>query len=289
MHSTSSRNRRRPRSAAHAQDVHGSTRASPHCKRRRAGDDKELDSPKRSNKRRKRDDGKGFLCPFYVQDRHRWHQCLHYKLTRTSDVRQHLKRIHILPAHLSTCSATFDNDLKTKPLNGHTIAKTCQCPWYNMPGLTQAEFDEMGQSPSLSPAGRWLEMWRFIFRCVPDPVSIYASEETDFTRSLLDVLATITSEEWQTRVRGTSWINLGDHELSVIVQFINIASQLQARPDFVTLLPDTMQTPSEMDATAHAAPGHINSALPSTSGVSDQPAADPDAIPDLSRLRISDP
>ncbi|KAJ0122147.1 hypothetical protein J7T55_002659 [Diaporthe amygdali] len=282
-HATSSSDMQMACNAGRSQGYESSTRAGPHHSRKRAGDDDEQGLRKKFTKREGDGDGPGFLCPYYYRYRHRWRECLQRKLTRISDVRQHLTRVHTQAAHCTICGITFDNDLSHTLLDEHIAAGTCQSRRFDFPGITQDQFNEMdrltGPRHRLTPVDKWLVMWRIVFPDAPPPDSPYSSGETAYIQWFLDVLDTITSEDWPARAPGTLLINPGPVELSVIRHFINIARQLQTGPDGATLLLDSMQTLHETHATSHAPPGHSNFVLSSSSAQLDPTHAGSQGMP----------
>ncbi|KAI7785169.1 hypothetical protein LA080_007836 [Diaporthe eres] len=225
--------------------------------RKRFRDD---DGPFPPNKLPTHDEGDSvqrLLCPFYVKDRHPFHACSNRRFKRTSDVRQHIGRVHIQPPHCPTCGERFDND---RSRNRHIAVRTCRTQLFSIPGITVEQFDTItaiaGNRYRPSEVERWLRMFRVIFPGVEDPVSPYSSGESDLVQGMLDVRAAIENGQAQAFSSGASVVNFGPDEWSIIERFTSVARQLQRGHNRAPTLANSLQPPSGEPASIHAAQGH---------------------------------
>lgn len=204
------------------------------------------------------DSARELLCPFYVMDRHPFHECSKRRYKRTSDVRQHICRVHIQPPHCPNCGETFDND---RSRNRHIAARTCRTRLFSIRGITVEQFDTItaiaGQRNRNRPSvvERWLRMWRVIFPGAEEPVSPYSSGETDLVQGMLDVRAAIENGQAQAFSSGASVINFEPEEWLIIERFISVARQLQRGHNRAPTLANSLQPPSGEPASINAAQG----------------------------------
>lgn len=188
-----------------------------------------------------------FLCPFYVKEKHIFHQCSKRRFKRTSDVRQHICRVHIQALHCPNCGKIFENDLPHERLNEHIAVRTCQMRPFIIPGITVEQFDRItavsiSRNRHLSALGRWLQMWRVIFDGVPDPDSPYDSGQRNSVLGMLDTRAAMENDQWQALSSGTPLENLRPNELSVIDTSIDPAREIQRGESGATTVLDSTQT-----------------------------------------------
>lgn len=189
------------------------------------------DRHQRRKRKRKDDDEKGppeqvpkvddsgqpsrpFACPFYLYNRHRWHNCLrNYTLNRIVDVRLHLSRAHALGPRCPICFEDFRDD-PAEPLsaddrfNAHVQLRTCQSlpsPPPSRDGLTRDQFEAVrtvggrrsGRRATDPAAEKWFEIWEIIFPNVPRPFSPYIHDHPDVQR-IRDMNNEILSgEQWR--------------------------------------------------------------------------------------------
>lgn len=212
-----------------------------------------------------------FLCPFYVRNRHPLHECSRRRFRRTSDVRQHILRVHIQAPSCPTCGQTFDNDPSLERLHTHIAARICQGRPVSMTGITAEQYQTITEIANqrhrrrFNAVERWMLMWRVIYPGVDDPESPYASGETDLVQGMLDVRAAIENNQARGISSGTSMANFGEYEWSVIDYFINFARPVQHGHNRATALVDSSQAPSGNPASIHAAQRPGNPAPPSRS------------------------
>lgn len=160
-----------------------------HCSKRKRGRDPPV--PSRSSV--KRQGTRVFACPFYLHDRLRHSECLNIRLTRLSDVRQHLlERAHNQVVHCPVCGTTFAGrtaDARRRR-DAHVREETCEpspSP-LNFPGITEDEEQSIRQiarntrTTQYSEVQRWFMIWDFLFPGEPRPDSPFLSDVPDIQR-----------------------------------------------------------------------------------------------------------
>lgn len=140
-----------------------------------------------------------FACPFYLYDRHEWHNCLrNYTLNRIVDVRLHLTRAHSLAQQCPICGVEFKEDSAESVsaedrFSAHVQLQTCQplpSPLPPRHGLTRDQFESVraiagrrnGRRATDPAAEKWFEIWDIIFPTTPRPSSPYISDHPDIQR-----------------------------------------------------------------------------------------------------------
>lgn len=139
-------------------------------------------SPGTSGSSSRKQTGRTFACPFYLQDRIRHSNCLHTRLTRLSDVRQHLvERAHYQVVHCPVCGVTFQG----RPAearrfrDAHVRAAVCDpspAP-FNYPGITEWQDQRIRGiartfgTHRYTEVYRWFLIWDFLFPGEPRPES----------------------------------------------------------------------------------------------------------------------
>lgn len=169
-------------------------------KRKRREDD-EKGPPEQMQKVDTGQNSSPFACPFYLYDRHQWHNCLrNYTLNRIVDVRLHLTRAHALPPQCPICGEEFTEDSARSGsaddrFDAHVQLQTCQ-PLSSPPpprhdrGLTRDQFESVrivggrrnGRRATDPAAEKWFEIWDIIFPWRPRPVSPYINDHPDVQR-----------------------------------------------------------------------------------------------------------
>lgn len=168
-------------------------------RKRKARDDDDKGPPEQTQKLDGSQPSNGFACPFYLNDRHEWHNCLrNYTLNRIVDVRLHLTRAHLLEPQCPICGEVFressaESDSAEKRFNTHIQLQNCQ-PLPSPPparhGLTSDEFEAVravaarrpGRGAADPAAEKWFEIWDIVFPNIPRPASPYISEHPDVQR-----------------------------------------------------------------------------------------------------------
>lgn len=236
--------------------------------RKRLRDDDGSFPPNKLPTHDEEDSARELLCPFYVGDRHFFHKCSKRRFKRTSDVRQHIWRVHIQALHCPTCGEIFDNgrphdSLNSERLNRHIAARTCHTQQFNIPpGITTEQFDNITEIASQrnrhrpSAVERWLRMWRVIYPGVDDPESPYSSGETDLVQGMLEVRSAIENDQSRAFLSGTPMTNFGPREWSIIDCFIGAARQFQRGHNRATTQADPLQRSSGEPASIHTVQGH---------------------------------
>lgn len=195
-----------------------------------------------------------FACPFYLYDRHEWHNCLrNYTLNRIVDVRLHLQRAHSLAPQCPICGEEFkENSAESGSaedrFSAHVQLQTCE-PLPSPPpprhGLTRDQFDAVrtsgqrrnGRRASDSAAEKWFEIWDIIFPTTPRPLSPYINENPDIQR-IRDMNNNIfTGEQWReltlpTRGSSPSLQNASRNTIMTITQrLLEFYRRMSQHPD----------------------------------------------------------
>lgn len=219
--------------------------------RKRSRDDDGPLPPNKLPRHDEEDSAQGLLCPFYVRDRHPFHECSKHRFKRTSDVRQHISRTHIQPPHCPTCGEIFAGD-RSLERRDHIVARTCQPRPFSISGITAEQFDTIsgiaiqGTRHRTSTVERWMRMFRVISPGAEDPVSPYALGGV-LVQGMFDVRAAIQNGHSQASSSATSARSFGEQELSTIESFIGVARQLERDHDRAS------QAPSGESSSIHAA------------------------------------
>lgn len=166
-----------------------------HRKRKRKDDD-EKGPPEQVQKL---DTGSTFACPFYLHDRHEWHNCLrNYTLTRIVDVRLHLLRVHLLAPQCPVCGEEFrensaESDSAEDRCNLHIQLQACEpspSPLPTRHGLTRDDVEAVrrvaarrnGRGAADPAAEKWFDIWDIVFPNIPRPYSPYITDNADIQR-----------------------------------------------------------------------------------------------------------
>ncbi|KAK3368626.1 hypothetical protein B0H63DRAFT_488832 [Podospora didyma] len=155
----------------------------------REQDDEEEDAPGKSpqtgrKRRRLKDEGITFACPFLKKDPVLHQACCGYALTRIRDVKQHLGRRHQMPIYCLRCFLTFEDELER---DVHARDAGCDLMPYARPeGITEAQKRMLAKkAPSTQTAE---EQWYGIFDILfpnhdPKPISPYMDQDRGLIRS----------------------------------------------------------------------------------------------------------
>lgn len=176
----------------------------PHGSKRKRGRDPPL--PSRSSS--KRQATRTFACPFYLHDRLRHSDCLNRRLTRLSDVRQHLlERAHNQVVHCPVCGTKFPgrtSDARRRR-DAHVQAATCEpspSP-FNYPGITEdgeqriREIARNTRTTQYTEVQRWYMIWDFLFPGAQRPESPFLTDVPDIQRVVDWTDAIFDSDLWQ--------------------------------------------------------------------------------------------
>ncbi|RYP30339.1 hypothetical protein DL767_006313 [Monosporascus sp. MG133] len=117
-----------------------------------------------------------FICPFqkYVGE---IFYCGHFK--RISDIRQHIRRVHIQRPYCPTCGETFKGDSDRKRLDEHIQRRRCKPPRFPpYPGITWEQWGAINKAASIKKTKRdevqrWNEMRQILFPGMPPTSEIY--------------------------------------------------------------------------------------------------------------------
>lgn len=160
-----------------------------HGSKRKRGRDHPL--PSRSSARRQTT--RTFACHFYLHDRLRHSDCLNFRLTRLSDVRQHLlERAHNQVVHCPVCGTTFAGrtaDARRRR-DAHVQAESCEpSPFpFEYPGITEDQEQSIRQiarntrTTQYTEVQRWYMIWDFLFPGEERPASPFLTDVPDIQR-----------------------------------------------------------------------------------------------------------
>lgn len=146
-----------------------------------------------------------FACPYYLHDRNRHSDCLYIRLTRLSDVRQHLlERAHYQPVHCPVCGRRFQGRLADarRQRDAHVRARTCEpSPFpFHYPGITEdgeqriREIARNNRTNHFTEVHRWYMIWDFLFPGEPRPESPFLYDPPEIQR-LVDWTGMIFGED----------------------------------------------------------------------------------------------
>lgn len=149
-----------------------------------------------------------FACPFYLHDRLRHSDCLNIRLTRLSDVRQHLlEKGHNQVVHCPACGITFTGrtaDARRRR-DAHVQAATCvpsPSP-FDYPGITEDEEQRIREiarntrTTQYTEVQRWYMIWDFLFPGAQRPDSPFLTDVPDIQRVVDWTGAIFDSDLWQ--------------------------------------------------------------------------------------------
>ncbi|KAI1215034.1 uncharacterized protein F4807DRAFT_18476 [Annulohypoxylon truncatum] len=188
------------------------------------GDPPERRGGRRSSASRHIDESQQyFACPFYYSDKvEHWH-CHRFAFKRIGDVRQHIKRTHIVPIHCPVCGENFDNnDLK----DVHVDARVCQQHEFPHSWATIEQLDSMDRAANeLNPSSdreRWFTIWDIMFPDTQQPASPYICDTYwGFQASVTqDAVNEYRRQERYQQVTGQQTY-LGDNVLNDFLSFLN--------------------------------------------------------------------
>ncbi|KAL0932110.1 uncharacterized protein CTRU02_213062 [Colletotrichum truncatum] len=122
-----------------------------------------------------------FACPFFLQDRAKHLNCLHFQLKRVKDVKQHIFRKHRF--HCSNCYEIFPDG---QELDDHRKVITCQANTWPRDeaigsSISNQQKDQLGvrASSSLTEKDQWFSVWKIIFPHLEQPPSPYLKSEVE--------------------------------------------------------------------------------------------------------------
>lgn len=137
--------------------------------------------------------GRTFACPYYLHDRIRHSGCLDFRLTRLSDVRQHLlERVHYQPVHCPVCGVIFPGRLADarRLRDAHIQAEICErSPFpFSYPGITEdgeqriRDIARHNRTSQVTEVQRWYMIWDFLFPGERHPDSPFLNDPPEFQR-----------------------------------------------------------------------------------------------------------
>ncbi|RYP52445.1 hypothetical protein DL769_010678 [Monosporascus sp. CRB-8-3] len=116
------------------------------------------------------------ICPFQKYAGEIYY-CGYFK--RISDVRQHIRRVHVQPPHCPTCRKTFKGDSDQKRLDDHIRRRQCEFALVPpCPGITLEKWEAIHKAASpkktkRDEVQRWNEMRQILFPGTPPTSEIY--------------------------------------------------------------------------------------------------------------------
>lgn len=168
----------------------------------------------------KRQGARTFACPFYLHDRLRHSDCLNIRLTRLSDVRQHLlERAHNQVVHCPVCGTTFAGRTAEarRRRDTHVQAERCEPSPFplDFPGITEDEEQSIRQiarntrTTQYTEFQRWYMIWDILFPGEPRPDSPFLTDVPDIQRVVdwrnvifgNDLWRELPTEPWTTAMR----------------------------------------------------------------------------------------
>ncbi|KAJ1323010.1 hypothetical protein MN608_11864 [Microdochium nivale] len=180
QHSRKKSNEQRKRSKRTAEDMEGDSLNNDDSD----GNDGDGDGGGREALPASSDDSKRkFACPFYKSNNKRYAECLRFRFTRVSDVKQHLRRVHMRPLFCYLCGEEFTLQ-DENGLEAHARALDCEKKDFEKPdGITQGQIKWLGyRGPKGSTLiDQWyLGIWDVVFpgKARPDtPFVLTAADE----------------------------------------------------------------------------------------------------------------
>ncbi|KAH6986361.1 hypothetical protein BKA56DRAFT_310645 [Ilyonectria sp. MPI-CAGE-AT-0026] len=115
-----------------------------------------------------------FACPFYKEDRHKYHDCLKYELRRVKDVKQHIYRKHMKPEFY--CPRCFQKFSTAEFRDVHTVEPQCKRevnPQFDGISSHQRKSLNNYTSRGRSLKEQWFDTWDIIFPTQRRPSSCY--------------------------------------------------------------------------------------------------------------------
>ncbi len=119
--------------------------------------------------------GRGLACPFFKRNLQRHIECLNFKATKISHVKQHLYRKH-KPIYCPCCMATFQDE-HSRDL--HSRERSCQSqPLREPDSITNLQEEQLRRRPHRSSPQRteeeqWFGVFEIVFPGCPLPSSAY--------------------------------------------------------------------------------------------------------------------
>lgn len=178
--------------------------------------------PLRSRSGVKRQATRLFACPFYLHDRLRHSECLNIRLTRLSDVRQHLlERAHNQVVHCPVCGTTFAGRTAEarRRRDAHVQAEICEpspSP-LDFPGITEDEGQRIREiarntrTTQYTEVQRWYMIWDFLFPGEQRPDSPFLTDVPDIQR-VVDWRNVIFGNELWRELPTEPWTTAMAHE-----------------------------------------------------------------------------
>ncbi|KPM43050.1 hypothetical protein AK830_g3524 [Neonectria ditissima] len=128
-------------------------------------------------------------CPFYMSNRHKYHDCLKYELRRVKDVRQHIYRKHTRPDFY--CARCFQKFSAAEFRDRHTRELRCQRaddPQFDGISNRQLQLLKSYVSRGRTVEEQWHDTWGIIFPDQPQPKSCYPANHVEETMSQIRAL-----------------------------------------------------------------------------------------------------
>lgn len=109
------------------------------------------------------EDGPTLACPFYKHNPAKHSNCLHFRLKRIKDVKQHLQRKHKQPHYCPICGLQFGTQAS---LQVHTRSRSCEDVIYTVPeGVSEDQRAKLGDRVARTQtlSEQWYTIWDIVF------------------------------------------------------------------------------------------------------------------------------
>lgn len=174
-----------------------------------------------------------FACPFYVHNRAEYSNCFPRKLTRISDLKQHIRRAHEQPVHCPRCGVIFP-DGGRKSLDEHLRSQNCEAvvPKPDPPGVTPDQWRLLMTRWSGSKSSgeeAWYHIWYLLFPGSPRPRSPFAIKSPMVDKLMGESEKIFSSDEWEKlvpeslhRLEAMDYCSRRTHIQDIIDKFIKL-------------------------------------------------------------------
>ncbi|KAI1125331.1 hypothetical protein F5Y10DRAFT_11632 [Nemania abortiva] len=135
--------------------------------------------------------GPPFACPYYCFNKKEHQHCLGIKLSRLSDVRQHIKRCHTQLSYCARCGKEFQDDPTYAQRDAHVQQHSCEAtsPVVRRSWATSEQLGRMEKVKGGSGVDRWYGLWDILFPHHTRPRSPYVDARCE--RSDTEVRAAV--------------------------------------------------------------------------------------------------
>lgn len=122
-----------------------------------------------------------WACPYAKLDTVKYFSCVTLKLSRIVDVRQHLKRRHMVSDnYCPKCGVVFST---REAMESHVRSWSCEPTSFHHEGVTRDQWEQIAVAADrkrrTSEAERWYTIWDILFSHLPRPNSPFANDLYD--------------------------------------------------------------------------------------------------------------